>query len=186
MDVLQAIYQRRAVREYTREPVASSVINRLIDAAIHAPSAVNEQPWKFTVIRDTVLLDGISARAKSHMLEVIDAGAPPAHFRVPLGNPEFHIFYHAPALVLISAAKSDAWAREDAALAAENLMLAACAEGLGTCWIGFAQRWLETEEGRRTVDVSSDFQPIAPVIVGHPKSGAADVPRKAPRIHWIG
>jgi nitroreductase len=186
MDILQAIHQRRAVREFTDEPVAQSAIDRLIELAVHAPSAVNAQPWLFTVVRNADLLDRISEKSKAHMLAAVESGDASAHFREHLINPDFHIFYHAPVLILISAEKSDAWAREDAALAAENLMLAACAEGLGTCWIGFAQRWLETEEGRCTIDVPSTYQPVAPIILGHPKSAIADVPRKPPTIHWIG
>ena len=54
-----------------------------------------------------------------------------------LNDPKFHIFYHAPVLVVIAAAEPTDWAVEDCALAAENLMLAAYAKGLGTCWIGW-------------------------------------------------
>jgi len=49
MELEQAIYARRAVREYTTEPVDQVMLRRLIDAAIQAPSAVNEQPWSFTI-----------------------------------------------------------------------------------------------------------------------------------------
>ncbi len=104
--------------------------------------------------------------------------------RAHLEDPAFHIFYHAPALVLISARDAD-WASEDSALAAENLMLAACAEGLGTCWIGFAQRWLETRDGRRAVGLPEGYVPVAPLIVGHPHEAAPPVPRRAPAIHWL-
>lgn len=50
MDLEQAIYSRRAVREYTEENIGQSVLQKLIDAAIQAPRAVNEQPWLFTVV----------------------------------------------------------------------------------------------------------------------------------------
>ena len=186
MELMQAIRERRAVREYTAESVGTAAINRLIHAAVQAPSAVNLQPWLFTVVRDSALLDRISAQSKEHMLALADTGAAPSGFREHLSNPDFHIFYHAPALIIISAATSDTWAKEDAALAAENLMLVAYAEGLGSCWIGFAQRWLETEPGRRAVDIPQDFHPVAPIIVGHPKNKPAKVPRNGPTTHWIG
>lgn len=185
MDLLQAIRQRRSTRAFASESVASVVLNRLIDAAVQAPSAMNAQPWHFTVVRDRTLLDRISSQSKAYMLKMIDAGAAPSGFREHLTNPEFHIFYHAPALILISTRSNDAWAHEDAALAAENLMLAAYSEGLGTCWIGFAQRWLETDEGRRAVSVPDDYRPVAPIIVGHPKGEAAPVQRRPPVVHWI-
>lgn len=68
MDVKEAILGRRAVRAYTREPVREDTLHRLIDAAVCAPSAVNEQPWTFAVVRDQGLLNRVSDAAKSHML----------------------------------------------------------------------------------------------------------------------
>lgn len=186
MELLEAIKARRSVRNYAQKPVDEAVIERLIDAAINAPSAVNAQPWLFTVIRDKALLDRISQSAKKHLIEAIDTGKASLLFRPHLIDPAFHIFYHAPVLILISAAREDAWAHEDAALAAENLMLAACAEGLGTCWIGFAQRWLETEDGQRAVQVPSAYRPIAPIIVGHPSAATAPTARHPARIQHIG
>jgi nitroreductase len=186
MELAEAIRHRRSVRDYTPEFVTPEQIARLIEAATLAPSAVNTQPWHFTIVRDRTLLDRISADAKRHMLALVDAGHAPSGFRDHLGNPAFQIFYHAPALILISVADDDAWAHENAALAAENLMLAAFAEGLGSCWIGFAQRWLETPEGRLALDLPAGVKAIAPIIVGHPRAAPPDVPRNAPRLHWIG
>jgi nitroreductase len=186
MEFADVIRQRRSVRAYTDEAVGSAAISRLIDTAIQAPSAVNAQPWLFTVVRDRELLDRISTESKRYMLALIDAGTLSQGFREHLSNPEFHIFYHAPALILISAKEKDGWAAENASLAAAYLMLAASAECLGTCWIGFAQRWLETEDGRRAVEIDPEYSPVAPIIVGRPREAAPPVPRKAPTIHWIG
>jgi nitroreductase len=68
MDLNVAITGRRAVREYTAQAVDEKSIRALINAAIQAPSAVNQQPWTFTVVRDQSVLDRISREAKSHML----------------------------------------------------------------------------------------------------------------------
>jgi nitroreductase len=71
--------------------------------------------------------------------------------------------------------------------AAENLMLAAYAAGLGgTCWIGFAQGFLNTPEGKKELALSDSCVPIAPIIVGHPKAAPSPVQRKEPEIRWIG
>ncbi len=56
-------------------------------------------------------------------------------------------------------------------------MLVAHAYGLGTCWIGLAQDWLGTTEGRRAIGVSDEFLPVAPIIVGHPAGSVPPVPR---------
>jgi nitroreductase len=184
MDVKEAIYSRRAVREFTSQPVDEEVLRQLIDAATQAPSAVNQQPWLFTVVRDKALLSHISREAKAHILKTSTAALASHHFQSILENYEFDIFYHAPVLIVISAAAGP-WIVEDCALAAENLMLAACAAGLGTCWIGFAQGWLGTPEGKSSLKLSGTTVPVAPIIIGHPKTAAALVPRKTPKIDWI-
>ena len=185
MDLREAIYTRRAVREFTTEPVDEKTLRQLIDAAIQAPSAVNQQPWSFCVVRDQAVLTRISNEAKPYMLRTSPA-ALFHHFQERLSNPNFHIFYHAPALVLISSVAESPWAVENCSLAAENLMLAARAAGLGTCWIGFAQTWLGTPEGKATLNLPTNHVPVAPIIVGHPKSVAPPVPRKEPDIRWVG
>ncbi len=184
MELMQAIYGRRATRAFTSEPVTKAVFEALVDAAIHAPSAVNEQPWDFTVVQNAALLDQISASAKAYMLKAMESSAFPRRLHENLDDPDFHVFYHAPALIVISA-KSGDWAVEDAALAAQNLMLAAHAHGLGSCWIGFAQRWLETAEGARAIKAPEGVIPVAPIIVGHPAKTTAPVPRNPARLRWI-
>jgi nitroreductase len=186
MNVNEAIFGRRSTREYTTETVDEQIIRRLINAAAHAPSAVNQQPWTFTVIRDQGLLDRVSREAKACMLTKMPARTQSEHFHSMLNDPDFQIFYHAPALILISGSTQGQWIVEDCALAAENLMLAAYAEGLGTCWIGFAQSFLNTPDGKNAFGLPAECAPVAPIIVGHPKSVPVPVPHKAPEIRWIG
>ena len=186
MELEQAIYARRAVREYSEEPVAKPTLLKLIEAAIQAPSAVNEQSWLFTVVQDRALLAGISHEAKAHLLREPPASLAPQHLRELLEEPAFDIFYHAPALIVISNATHGPWAVENCALAAQNLMLSACAAGLGSCWIGFAQPWLATPEGKAALHLPPMSLPVAPIIVGHAKSPSPAVRRQAPQIHWIG
>jgi nitroreductase len=184
MDIKEAISGRRSVREYTAQAVDEATIRRLIDAAVLAPSAVNQQPCTFTVVRDQALLDRISSAAKSHMLATMPNDAHSSHFKSILSDPHFHIFYHAPALILISVKSPGPWIVEDCALAAQNLMLAAYAEGLGSCWIGFAQSFLNSPEGKTIAGLDGPCVPVAPIIVGHPKAAMPPVPRKSPDIRW--
>jgi nitroreductase len=186
MNIDEAISGRRSTRAYTAKAVEDDTIRRLIGAAVLAPSAVNAQPWTFVVVRDQVLLDRISADAKAHMLATMPPGPHSDHLRGILNDADFHIFYHAPVLVLIAARSQGPWIVEDCALAAENLMLAAHVEGLGTCWIGFAQSFLGTPEGKSALSLPAGVVPIAPIIVGYPKSTPPPVPRNAPEIRWIG
>jgi nitroreductase len=190
MDINEAISNRRSAREYTAQAVDEQTIRRLIDGAVHAPNAVNQQPWMFTVVRDQGLLDRISRDAKSHMLSTVlptmPAGPHSDHFRSLLNDPHFHIFYRAPVLILISAIAQGPWIVEDCALAAGNLMLAAHAVRLGTCWIGFAQSFLNTSDGKKALGLPAASVAVAPIIVGHPKTAPPPVLRKEPEIRWVG
>lgn len=186
MDVKTAIFGRRSVREYIPQSVDPQIIRDLIDAAAHAPSAVNQQPWTFTVVRDQTVLAQLSENAKCHMLATMAGNPHSDHFRSRLSNPGFHIFYHAPVLIIISAIEQGPWIVEDCALAAENLMLAAYAAGLGSCWIGFVQSYLNTPEGKKAVGLPAGWVSVAPIILGHPKGTVPAVPRKDPAVKWLG
>jgi nitroreductase len=181
-----AIRGRRSVREYAPAPVDEATIRALIDAAVHAPSATNAQSWTFTVVRDQALLDRLSERAKAHLLANLPPNLQHNRYRSQLGDPGFHIFYHAPALIVISAIAPGPWAIENCALAAENLMLAAYGRGLGACWIGFAQQYLGTEAGKGLLGLASACLPVAPIIVGHPSAFPPATQRREPEIRWVG
>jgi nitroreductase len=120
------------------------------------------------------------------MLKNLPAGTASHHFQKLLNDPKFDIFYHAPALIVISTVTPSQWDVEDCSLAAENLMLAAHAAGLGSCWIGFAQSWLGTPAGKAALDLPAEHTPVAPIILGHPKAAPPPVARKEPKIRWIG
>ena len=186
MDLDEAIRGRRAVRDYTSQPVDEETIRGLIDAAVRAPSATNAQPWTFTVVRDQDLLGRISDAAKAHLLAAMPAGPRSDRDRSGLADPDFHILYDAPVLIVISAITDGPWAVADCSLAAENLMLAAYAAGLGTCWIGLAQDYLNPPEGKDALGLPPAWVSVAPIIVGHPKAVPPPVARREPEIHWVG
>ena len=185
MELLKAIKGRRSVRDFTGETVADATLGELIDAAIHAPSAMNQQPWCFVIVNNQALLAEISDKAKAHLLEASHGELLPQRFRGLLFDPNFNIFYHAPVLIVIAVVEPTRWAVEDCALAAQDLMLAAYAVGLGTCWIGFAQGWLGTSEGKSALGLPASHVPVAPIIIGHPQHKPASVPRKEPVLRWI-
>lgn len=189
MDIATAIAGRRSVREYAPKAIAEQTIRGLIAAATLAPSAMNQQPWTFTVVRNRPLLEELSAAAKRCMLDTLttDTGAVAraARLRPMLSDPAFQIFHRAPVLILISAAAPGPWIAEDCALAAENLMLTAHAAGLGTCWIGFAQSYLNTPTGKQHLGLPDSCVPVAPLAVGYPSVYPTAVERRQPEIRWV-
>lgn len=181
MELMETIYKRRSVRAYMSKKVDKATVETLIKAAIQAPSALNAQPWAFAVIQDAVLLKQYSDRAKAALLENLEPSSPLYAHRDLLTNPGFNIFYDASTLIIC--AKPVALnAAEDCCLAAQNLMLAACGMGLGTCPIGFARPWLNLSEAKRELGIPADYMPVFPVIIGFPKEAAPPVARKEPEI----
>lgn len=186
MNVRQAMRERRAVRDYTPDPVLPGMIYQLISFASWAPSAMNEQPCHFTVITDEKLLDDISVKAKAWLLKNMATMPRPAHFQDLLKDDKFHLLYRAPVLIIVSAPVQGQWTIEDCALAAQNMMLAATDLGLGSCWIGFAQGWLNTPEARDLLNLSGQNLCVAPIVIGHPKAVLPPAPRKPPAVTWVG
>lgn len=182
MELMEAIYKRRAVRAYTDRNLDREIVMQLIRAAIQAPSAMNDQPWAFAVVQNRELLKQCSDRAKAHLLATVDARSPLGALRDTLANPEFGIFYGAGTLIVICAKPEGLNPAEDCCLAAQNLMLAACGLGLGTCPIGLARPWLSLPEVKHELGIPPAYQPVFPIIVGFPREEAPPVPRHEPEI----
>ena len=182
MELKQAIYGRRSVRAYSDQPVPRAVVGELIDAATQAPSGMNRQPWAFGVVTDRAALVDLDAKAKAHLLSVLTEDSPMAGYRTRLEQPEFNLFYGAPALVVIYTKPTGVTANVDACLAAQNLMLAAYERGLGTCWIGFAMFYLGTPAAAAEINIPDGYAAAAAIIVGYPAHDVPPVPREAPEI----
>jgi nitroreductase len=185
MHVLQAIRGRRSVRAYLPKPLTRAELEALVDAAIQAPSALNHQAWAFVVIQDQALLQRYSTGIKPLVLAGLPGIGLSAQFEKTLSDPAYHLFHEAPALIAIWARGNDPFATIDCCLAAQNLMLAAHGMGLGSCWIGLAQGWLNQESVKDELGVPRDWTAVAPIVVGHPRGPAPSAPlRQAPEIRW--
>ena len=191
--ILDAMYQRRAVRAYKDEKLSEALIGRLLDAAVQAPTAMHLEPWGFVVIQNKQILKSYSDRAKSMLLaqsegQAAKEGAIPLkqRHRTMLADPAFNIFYDAGTLIVVCRRMSGPFADADCWLAAENLMLAATAEGLGTCCIGFAMPVLNAPDVKRELAIPDEGAAVAPIIVGFPSGSTPPVSRKAPEIlRWV-
>jgi len=195
LSALDAIYQRRAVRSYLPDPVNDDAIRRLLDAAVHAPTAMHLEPWSFVVVQDRAVLQDLSDRAKAlmvaqatHHRDLLRApgAAPNGRHLAMLEDPSFNIFYDAGTLIVICGKPLGAFVTADCWLAAENVMLAACAMGLGSCCIGFALPVLHTTDVKRDLGIPADQEPVAAIIVGLPRGETPPVPRKPAEIlRWV-
>jgi len=182
MELLEAIYTRRATRSFLPEPVSDETVRRLLEVAVQAPSAMNAQPWRFVVIQDPVRLDRYSERAKALLLQRLGTDDKNRHYADRLSSRVFNIFYDAGTLIVICGPANGTYAQADCWLAAQNLQLAARALGLGTCCIGFAIAALNDPEVKAELDIPPDLAAIAPLIVGTPRSAPPPVLRQAPDV----
>ena len=183
MSAMDAIYSRHAIRHYTDEMVDSELIDTLLDAAVQAPSAMHESPWAFSIIQDKSLLHGISEDAKKSILEKDSHSSLATKHGIDIvSQKDYEIFYNANTLILICSRFQGPFVQADCWLAAENLMIAACAKGLGTCVIGFAIDTLNTNDWKERLGIPLEMTVVAPIIVGIPSGDPNPIDRKPPNI----
>ncbi|MGX8013512.1 nitroreductase family protein [Mesorhizobium sp. ORM8.1] len=181
MGMMEALRTRRAVRSYTDEPIDNYLIRELVEAATLAPSAMNLQPWAFVVVNGSARLQGLSDEAKRYTIDNLPKGSPLAGH---LADKEFKIFHDAPALIIICAKNEERQSDEDCCLAGQNLMLAAHARGLGTCWIGLSRPWLTETSVKKELGIPPALKPVAPIVVGRAQRLPTATPRNEPLIIW--
>ncbi len=181
-NVLDAIRERRAVRGYTSRKVEREVVRALLEAAVQAPSAMNEQPWSFVVIQDREQMWRHSERAKELVLAELEPGTPRWDRRALLANPAYNVFYDAGTLILVCATTGTTQAQEDCCLAAQNLMLAAHAFGLGSCPVGFARGAFNEPLTKRALGIPESSSVVMPIIVGYPRLHPDPTPRREPHV----
>ncbi|HVT34881.1 MAG TPA: nitroreductase [Nevskiaceae bacterium] len=185
MNLMDAIFRRRATRAYRHFPVGDEVIHALLRAAVMAPSAMNLQPWSFVLVKGTERLRHVSGQARAYMLTNRDA-ALPASLKATLEDPAFDLFYGAPALLVVCATSPAQQAAEDCAMAAQNLMLAACEHQLASCCIGLARGWLDSAAGRSALGLPAEWIPIVPIALGYAAEEPPAPARREPLLHVAG
>lgn len=184
MNALEVILARRSVRSYTSQEVDRTTVRLLLEAAVRAPTAQHKEPWAFVIIQDRSLLQRLSDRAKPLFIEEVRR-VPPEHASHAFDlytSPDFNMFYDAGMLIVICTNSNSLFSVADCWLAAENMMLAACAMGLGTCVIGAVQPVLNSPEMKPQLNIPEEYLAVAPIIVGYPRHEVAPTLRKEPLI----
>ncbi|MBU1775721.1 MAG: nitroreductase family protein, partial [Gammaproteobacteria bacterium] len=146
--------------------------------------ATQEEPWAFLVIQNRETLRWLSDLAKPVFIKEVRSrhSQGVSHSFEHLDQSDFDIFHGANTLIVICARMTSPFVSADCWLAAENLMLAACDLGLGTCVIGSSISVLNTQKVKRELDIPDEYAVVAPVIVGIPDAETAATSRKAPLI----
>jgi nitroreductase len=155
----------------------------MLEAATYAPSAINIQPWKFTLITDKSEIKQLSDLAKPALIRMLpDVGDEfLAGLKKQLTNPQFNVFYNAPLLVIVAGAKSP-FAVNDCSMAAQNMMLVASSTEIGSCWIGSAVPVANDPKVKAELGVPEDHEVYAAVIFGYPKGKLKAPQKRAPVI----
>jgi nitroreductase len=143
---------------------------------------MNLQPWAFVVIQDKAWLNRHSPRAKQLVAASTEFAKKPPQLQAMLADPGFDVFYNAGTLIVVCARPVGPHPDWDCCFAAQNLMLAARAMGLGTCPIGLAWPLFEQIDVKRELGIPDDFRVILPIIVGYPHRPVAPTDRSNPTV----
>lgn len=149
MDAIEAILGRRSIRKYTGEPVSEADIETILKAAVAAPSAGNQQSWRFIVITDR---DQLNAAAES----------------TPYGS---MLRECAVALVVCADTrdlKHDMMWQQDCSAATENALVAIHALGLGAVWLGFWPKMERVTPLKAALGMPDGVEPLSVLAIGHP------------------
>lgn len=148
MDILELIQTRRSVRKFTGEPVSDMDIDAILEAGRWAPSGLNNQPWRFAVVRSQETKKLLAAATKYSTI-ILSADTLIAVFL--------------DRLVIYDKTK-DAQA---VGASIQNMLLQAHASGLGACWLG--QILAKAEMVRQALSAPENYELMAVIAIGHPE-----------------
>ncbi len=164
---MNEIFTRVSIRKYENRPVEPEKIEKILRAAMQAPSTGNQQPWEFYVVTDRATIEKLS---KVHQYAGCAAGAPvvivPCYRTKDLWVPE--------------------WAQIDLSIATENLWLETTAQGLGGVWMGIAPQEDRMQAVEEILGMPEDLRAFAIFPLGYPAESRPQEDRWDPsRIHYV-
>ena len=146
--VQEAIKNRRSIREFTEQPVSADFLHRIIDAGIWAPSGLNNQPWRFVIIRDPSINNTLSTLTKYS-----------------------HIVKTAPALIAVYLDQEKMYDpvkdHQSAGACIQNMLLTIHELGLGAVWLG--QILQNKKQVNKVLDIDDQFDLMAVLAIGYPR-----------------
>ena len=186
--VLEAIRKRRSIRSYQAKPVPPDIVKTIIEAGNEAPSAMNSQPWRFVVIEDTEVKKRLVKAALPNARKILDSvkDADPARHEAitkRLNELPDPVYYSAPVIVFVIG--HGRYAHHSCPLACENMMLAAYALGVGSCWVGFGSMVTDDEAVKKVLDLKEEETIFGPILLGYPEVYPERPPKKEPVVKWV-
>ena len=182
-ETLKVIRNRRSIRKYKAEQITDSDLHDIFEAAIYAPSAMNQQKWHFTVIQDKSMLDRMVAIIKEN---IIKAGI--AFLLEKANTPEYNTFYNSPTVILISADEKANYVDFDCGLAAQNITLAAESKNIGSCVIASSGFLFASEKGnglKKVLGIPDGYKHICTIALGYKGENPAAPPRNKDVINYV-
>jgi len=190
MSTLSLIKNRRSVQNYLSKEVSTKVLFKILEAARWAPSAHNAQPWRFIVIKDHGVKQELARAMASNWDKDMRKNGVPLEKRESLVETSVKRFTSAPVLVIACLTMEDmdkypdkrrqkieyVMAVQSLAAAIENMLLAAYAEGLGSCW--FCAPLFCQDVIRKVLKVPRYVEPQALVTLGYSAERLEPPPRK--------
>jgi nitroreductase len=149
MDALEAILTRRSVRNYIKKPISDQNIKELLDCAMSAPSAGNEQPWHFIIIDDPNILSKVPS-FHNHAQMLNDASC------AILVCGDMNLDKH-----------NGMWI-QDCAAATQNILIAIRAKELGAVWLGIFPRKVRIKGMNDLLNLPDNIMPFSLISIGHP------------------
>jgi nitroreductase len=209
----EVILKRRSVRIYKKEQVPEFMIKRILEAGRFAPSAGNSQPWKFVVVRDPKIIQGLTDTTVKFcklFKTLLDYRVPGKRWLLPLArfsikfkagdlhpvpfgavtfiaDGKLDLYHGAPTVIIIfKDVRGVSNPDLDCGIAGENMVLAAHSMGLGTCWVGFVKLAFQyTGKWKKFFGISYPYKYIASIAIGWP-AGEPDgmTPRQTHAVDW--
>lgn len=209
----EVILKRRSVRAYKKEQVPEFMVKRILEAGRFAPSAGNGQPWKFVVVREPEIINGITettikiCKLFKSLIDYRVSGKrwrlPIAKFFIRLKKAELHpvpfgattliadgklgLYHGSPTVIMIfKDVRGISNPDLDCGIAGQNMVLAAHSMGLGTCWVSFAKVAFQyTGKWKKRLGIKYPYKFITSLSVGWPV-GEPDgiIARPALEVEW--
>jgi nitroreductase len=164
-ETFKVINNRRSIRKFKKEQIADSILQEIVNSALYAPNAMNQQKWHFTVIQDKALLDGMVNTIKENIMKSgID-------FLVQRASaPDYHTFYNAPTVILVSGDEKSPFIQIGCGAAAQNIALASESLNIGSCIITSSVFLFASEKGnelKRKLGIPDGYNHICTIALGY-------------------